>query len=180
MMKSKKTLKIMPKEYKNIILTGMMGSGKSTVGKELANLLGYSFVDLDEIIEKKYDKISNIFTKKGEPYFRELETKEIKELIGKEKIVLSTGGGIILKEKNIEILKQLGKVYFLSAQSETIYQRIKNQQHRPLLNTDNPKKSIEEILSKRLEKYEKSGEKIITDNKCAKEIAGEIYEKFMR
>lgn len=170
----------MPKDYKNVILTGMMGSGKTTVGRELAAVLGYSFFDLDEIIEKKFGKISDIFAQKGEEYFREAETQELKNLKEKERFVLSTGGGIILKDENIEILKKIGQVFYLSAKSETIYERIKNQNHRPLLNTENPKKSIEEILNKRLEQYEKSGEKIITDSKSAKEIAGEIYEKLVR
>ena len=170
----------MPKDYKNVILTGMMGSGKTTVGRELAAVLGYSFIDLDEIIEKKFGKISDIFAQKGEEYFREAETQELKNLKEKERFVLSTGGGIILKDENIEILKKIGQVFYLSAKSETIYERIKNQNHRPLLNTENPKKSIEEILNKRLEQYEKSGEKIITDSKSAKEIAGEIYEKLVR
>ena len=179
-MKSKRTFKTMQKKYKNIILTGMMGSGKTTVGKELAVLLNCNFIDLDEIIEKKYGKISDIFAQKGEAYFREAETQELKNLKEKEKFVLSTGGGIILKDENIEILKKIGQVFYLSAKSETIYGRIKNQNHRPLLNTKNPKKSIEEILNKRLGQYEKSGEKIITDNKSTKEIAGEIYEKLVR
>ncbi len=170
----------MPKDYKNVILTGMMGSGKTTVGRELAAVLGYSFFDLDEIIEKKFGKISDIFAQKGEEYFREAETQELKNLKEKERFVLSTGGGIILKDENIEILKKIGQVFYLSAKSETIYERIKNQNHRPLLNTEDPKKSIEEILNKRLEQYEKSGEKIITDTKSAKEIAGEIYEKLVR
>ena len=170
----------MPKDYKNVILTGMMGSGKTTVGRELAAVLGYSFFDLDEIIEKKFGKISDIFAQKGEEYFREAETQELKNLKEKERFVLSTGGGIILKDENIEILKKIGQVFYLSAKSETIYERIKNQNHRPLLNTEDPKKSIEEILNKRLEQYEKSGEKIITDNKSTKEIAGEIYEKLVR
>ena len=170
----------MPKDYKNVILTGMMGSGKTTVGRELAAVLGYSFIDLDEIIEKKFGKISDIFAQKGEEYFREAETQELKNLKEKERFVLSTGGGIILKDENIEILKKIGQVFYLSAKSETIYERIKNQNHRPLLNTEDPKKSIEEILNKRLEQYEKSGEKIITDSKSAKEIAGEIYEKLVR
>lgn len=170
----------MQKEFKNVILTGMMGSGKTTVGKELATILNYNFVDLDEIIENKYGKITDIFSQKGEKYFRELETQELKNLENQSNFVLSTGGGIILKDENIKILKDLGQVFYLSAKSETIYNRIKNQRHRPLLNTQNPKNTIEEILSKRLEKYEKSGEKIITDNKNAKEIAGEIYEKLVR
>lgn len=170
----------MQKEFKNVILTGMMGSGKTTVGKELAAILNYNFVDLDEIIENKYGKITDIFSQKGEKYFRELETQELKNLENQSNFVLSTGGGIILKDENIKILKDLGQVFYLSAKSETIYNRIKNQRHRPLLNTQNPKNTIEEILSKRLEKYEKSGEKITTDNKNAKEIAGEIYEKLVR
>ena len=170
----------MQKEFKNVILTGMMGSGKTTVGKELATILNYNFVDLDEIIENKYGKITDIFSQKGEKYFRELETQELKNLENQSNFVLSTGGGIILKDENIKILKDLGQVFYLSAKSETIYNRIKNQKHRPLLNTQNPKNTIEEILSKRLEKYEKSGEKITTDNKNAKEIAGEIYEKLVR
>ena len=170
----------MQKEFKNVILTGMMGSGKTTVGKELAAVLNYDFIDLDEVIENKYGKITDIFSQKGEKYFREIETQELKNFENQSNFVLSTGGGIILKDENIKILKDLGQVFYLSAKSETIYNRIKNQKHRPLLNTQNPKNTIEEILSKRLEKYEKSGEKIITDNKNAKEIAGEIYEKLVR
>ncbi len=170
----------MQKEFKNVILTGMMGSGKTTVGKELATILNYNFVDLDEVIENKYGKITDIFSQKGEKYFREIETQELKKFENQSNFVLSTGGGVILKDENIKILKDLGQVFYLSAKSETIYNRIKNQKHRPLLNTQNPKNTIEEILSKRLEKYEKSGKKIITDNKNAKEIAGEIYEKLVR
>lgn len=170
----------MQKEFKNVILTGMMGSGKTTVGKELATVLNYDFIDLDEVIENKYGKITDIFSQKGEKYFREIETQELKNFENQSNFVLSTGGGVILKDENIKILKDLGQVFYLSAKSETIYNRIKNQKHRPLLNTQNPKNTIEEILSKRLEKYEKSGEKIITDSKNAKEIAGEIYEKLVR
>lgn len=170
----------MQKEFKNVILTGMMGSGKTTVGKELATVLNYDFIDLDEVIENKYGKITDIFSQKGEKYFREIETQELKKFENQSNFVLSTGGGVILKDENIKILKDLGQVFYLSAKSETIYNRIKNQKHRPLLNTQNPKNTIEEILSKRLEKYEKSGEKIITDSKNAKEIAGEIYEKLVR
>ena len=170
----------MKKEFKNVILTGMMGSGKTTVGKELATVLNYDFIDLDEVIENKYGKITDIFSQKGEKYFREIETQELKNFENQSNFVLSTGGGVILKDENIKILKDLGQVFYLSAKSETIYNRIKNQRHRPLLNTQNPKNTIEEILSKRLEKYEKSGKKIITDNKNAKEIAGEIYEKLVR
>ncbi len=170
----------MQQKSKNVILTGMMGSGKTSVGLELAKILECDFFDLDEIIEKKYGKITQIFKDKGENYFREIETSELKNFKNDRAFVLSTGGGAVLKEENIEILKSLGEVFYLSANAQTIYNRVKEQTQRPLLNTKDPKKTIEDILSSRLEKYEKSGEKIVTDNKNIEQIAREIYEKVMR
>lgn len=170
----------MQQKSKNIILTGMMGSGKTSVGLELAKILECDFFDLDEIIEKKYGKITQIFKDKGENYFREIETSELKNFKNNGAFVLSTGGGAVLKEENLEILKSLGEVFYLSADAQTIYDRVKEQTQRPLLNTKDPKKTIEDILSSRLEKYEKSGEKIVTDNKNIEQIAREIYEKIMR
>ncbi len=170
----------MQQKSKNIILTGMMGSGKTSVGLELAKILECDFFDLDEIIEKKYGKITQIFKDKGENYFREIETSELKNFKNNGAFVLSTGGGAVLKEENLEILKSLGEVFYLSANAQTIYDRVKEQTQRPLLNTKDPKKTIEDILSSRLEKYEKSGEKIVTDNKNIEQIAREIYEKVMR
>lgn len=170
----------MQKKYKNIILTGMMGAGKTTVGKELATIMNCNFIDLDETIEKNYGKISDIFKQKGEEYFRQIETLELKKLNIQETFVLSTGGGIVLKDENIKILQTLGYVFYLEASTDTIYKRIKNQKHRPLLNTPDPKRSIEEILSKRKKLYENSGEKITVNNKNVKEIAEEIYERIVR
>lgn len=170
----------MQKKYKNIILTGMMGAGKTTVGKELATIMNCNFIDLDETIEKNYGKISDIFKQKGEEYFRQIETLELKKLNIQETFVLSTGGGIVLKDENIKILQTLGYVFYLEASTDTIYERIKNQKHRPLLNTSDPKRSIEEILSKRKKLYENSGEKITVNNKNVKEIAEEIYERIVR
>ena len=170
----------MQQKSKNVILTGMMGSGKTSVGLELAKILECDFFDLDEIIEKKYGKITQIFKDKGENYFREIETSELKNFKNNGAFVLSTGGGAVLKEENLEILKSLGEVFYLSADIHTIYDRVKEQTQRPLLNTKDPKKTIEDILSSRLEKYEKSGEKIVTDNKNIEQIAREIYEKIMR
>lgn len=170
----------MQQKSKNVILTGMMGSGKTSVGLELAKILECDFFDLDEIIEKKYGKITQIFKDKGENYFREIETSELKNFKNNRAFVLSTGGGAVLKEENLEILRSLGEVFYLNANAQTIYNRVKEQTQRPLLNTKDPKKTIEDILSSRLEKYEKSGEKIVTDNKNIEQIAREIYEKVMR
>lgn len=158
----------------------MMGAGKTTVGKELATIMNCNFIDLDETIEKNYGKISDIFKQKGEEYFRQIETLELKKLNIQETFVLSTGGGIVLKDENIKILQTLGYVFYLEASTDTIYERIKNQKHRPLLNTPDPKRSIEEILSKRKKLYENSGEKITVNNKNVKEIAEEIYERIVR
>ena len=170
----------MQKKYKNIILTGMMGAGKTTVGKELATIMNCNFIDLDETIEKNYGKISDIFKQNGEEYFIQIETLELKKLNIQETFVLSTRGGIVLKDENIKILQTLGYVFYLEASTDTIYERIKNQKHRPLLNTPDPKRSIEEILSKRKKLYENSGEKITVNNKNVKEIAEEIYERIVR
>lgn len=170
----------MQQKSKNVILTGMMGSGKTSVGLELAKILECDFFDLDEIIEKKYGKITQIFKDKGENYFREIETSELKNFKNDRAFVLSTGGGAVLKEENLEILRSLGEVFYLSANAQTIYNRVKEQTQRPLLNTKDPKKTIEDILSARLKKYEKSGKKIVTDNKNIEQIAREIYEKIMR
>lgn len=161
----------------NVILTGMMGSGKTSVGKALSKILECDFYDLDEIIEKKHGSISKIFKEKGENYFRQIEQEEIENFLGKNNFVLSLGGGAVLREKNLEILKKIGRIFYLSAQSDTIYERIKEQNNRPLLNVENPKEEIEKILSQRLQKYKKAGEEVKTDKKEIDEIAREIYER---
>lgn len=161
----------------NVILTGMMGSGKTSVGKALSKILECDFYDLDEIIEEKHGSISKIFKEKGENYFRQIEQEEIENFLGKNNFVLSLGGGAVLREKNLEILKKIGRIFYLSAQSDTIYERIKGQNNRPLLNVENPKEEIEKILSQRLQKYKKAGEEVKTDKKEINEIAREIYER---
>lgn len=161
----------------NVILTGMMGSGKTSVGKALSKILECDFYDLDEIIEKKHGSISKIFKEKGENYFRQIEQEEIENFLGKNNFVLSLGGGAVLREKNLEILKKIGRIFYLSAQSDTIYERIKEQNNRPLLNVENPREEIEKILSQRLQKYKKAGEEVKTDKKEIDEIAREIYER---
>lgn len=161
----------------NVILTGMMGSGKTSVGKALSKILECDFYDLDEIIEEKHGSISKIFKEKGENYFRQIEQEEIENFLGKNNFVLSLGGGAVLREKNLEILKKIGRIFYLSAQSGTIYERIKGQNNRPLLNVENPREEIEKILSQRLQKYKKAGEEVKTDKKEIDEIAREIYER---
>ncbi len=158
---------------KIIVLIGMMGSGKTTVGKSLANSLGYSFFDIDEEIEKTENKkISQIFEENGEQYFRKIEAEKIKEFIKKEETVLSLGGGAFEKKETQDLLKDTITIY-LKTNPTTIYERIKDETHRPLLK-DISMEKINMILEKRIKNYEKAQYEIVTDNKTPQEITNEI------
>jgi len=131
----------------NIILIGFMGSGKSSVGRKLAKDLGMDYIDSDELIEKTEKmKINDIFAKKGEAYFRGLETGVIKTLEDYDNFVISTGGGMVLRQENVKMLKNIGPIVLLWADAEVVYGRIKNQTHRPLLQVPDPKAEIGKIL----------------------------------
>ncbi|MCM1273024.1 MAG: shikimate dehydrogenase [Clostridium sp.] len=156
----------------NIILVGYMGSGKTTVGKYIANRYGYDFLDTDEYIVKKEGmSINEIFAQKGEEYFRKLETDSLRELDGIRHTVISTGGGLPVRTENAELLRALGTVYYLSADAETIYERIKDDDGRPLLQVKNPKKKIEEMLKEREGAYNDAADVVInTAGKDVEEI----------
>jgi len=162
----------------NIVLIGMMGCGKSVVGKNLSENLSYNFIDTDNLIENKYGKISEIFSNKGEKYFRKLETKIIKSISKTDKTIISTGGGIVLNEKNILYLKRNATIFYLKAKPETLFMRTKGSE-RPLLQTGGLEK-INEILEKRTSLYEKySNFTITTDDRKILEIVEEIRLKIM-
>lgn len=148
----------MNKEKNNsIILTGLPGSGKSTVGKFLSDKTGFGFIDLDSLIEEAEGlKITEIFAKFGEKYFRTLETDMIKTLKSKNSFILSTGGGTFQNEDNILLLKNLGTVFYLNVSPDIIYERIKGDRTRPLLNTKDPKAALFDLLLKRDENYKKA------------------------
>lgn len=148
----------MNKEKNNsIILTGLPGSGKSTVGKFLSDKTGFGFIDLDSLIEETEGlKITEIFAKFGEKYFRTLETDMIKTLKSKNSFILSTGGGTFQNEDNILLLKSLGTVFYLNVSPDIIYERIKGDKTRPLLNTKDPKAALFDLLLKRDENYKKA------------------------
>jgi shikimate kinase len=164
---------------KNIILIGLMGSGKTTIGKFLAQKLNKKFIDTDEYIETE-EKISinEIFSRFGESCFRNLETDIIKKICQADNQIISTGGGIVERPKNLDILKKNGIIFYLYAPVEELYQRIKNEKNRPLLNNDAPKWVLEKLLNKREEFYELCDVKIDTTGKDIDQIAGEIIEKF--
>lgn len=157
----------------NIVLVGYMGSGKTSVGKRIANEFGYKFIDTDEYIVKKENMtINEIFKTKGEEYFRNLETSVIKELIETtSNSVFSTGGGMPLRRENAMLLKKLGNVYFLRTSADNIYSRVKDSKDRPLLLCDDPKQRIIDMLEERTPKYAYAADYIIdTDGKNINEI----------
>jgi shikimate kinase len=164
---------------KNIVLTGLMGSGKTTVGKELAHKLNKIFIDTDELIENEEKlTINEIFSKFGESCFRNLETDMIKKVCKSGDQIISTGGGIVEKPENIKILKKKGIVIYLYAPVDELYNRIKNEKNRPLLNNDAPKWALEKLFKKREALYEQCDVKIETTDKTIDEIVQEIIEKF--
>lgn len=140
----------------NIILIGYMGCGKTTIGKHLARIGYYNFVDTDEEIEMQQGRsISDIFAATGEESFRDMETAYLEQLVAekKEGMVLSTGGGMPLREENRMLLQKLGTVVYLKTSPETVYNRIKGDNKRPLLQCENPLARIEEMLEKRVPIY---------------------------
>ncbi|MBL7072319.1 MAG: shikimate kinase [Candidatus Omnitrophica bacterium] len=142
---------------KNIIVTGFMGTGKTTIAKVLAKELGRVYVSIDERIEKREgEAITDIFKNKGEPYFRKLE-KEIIEIISKKTgQVIDTGGGAILNEENRINLKKNGIIICFWSEPRVIFERTKKYVHRPLLNVENPEERIKELLEMRRARYEKA------------------------
>lgn len=139
-----------------IILIGFMGVGKTSVGKALAQKLNIDFIDTDCEIEKYANRtIPDIFEIYGENHFRELETKVLKDLIQKDDIIISTGGGIIISKENREILKDEEKIIFLDANAETIIEHLsKEVNKRPLLkDSENLHRRIDELMSMRYNKY---------------------------
>lgn len=169
---------------KNIILTGYMGSGKTTIGKKLAKLTGYTFMDTDELIEQQQGRtISEIFAADGEEAFREMETKLLEQMLEekKERLVISTGGGMPLREENKTLLAGLGVVFYLKLEPETVYNRIKDDTKRPLLQCDNPLARIKEMLAVRGPVYESAAQHIIqVDGIKQNEIAEQIIMLYMK
>lgn len=162
----------------NIVLVGYMGSGKTTIGKCISCELGYEFIDTDEYIVKKEGmSINDIFSKKGEEYFRRLETDTVRELgTVLHNAVIATGGGLPMRDENRKLLKDLGTVYYLKTEADTIFRRISGNEDRPLLLCENPYERICSMLNEREPNYLLSADVLIcTDNKSVEDVAREIY-----
>ncbi len=154
-----------------------MGTGKTAVGKELSRLLNMRLVDVDsEIEESTKMKITDIFENFGEPYFRDIETGMIRKLANSRNTVISTGGGAVLREENMEALGTTGIVFCLYADPETIVARTSGSNDRPLLAVEDPLAKIKELLKARMPFYEKAGIMIDTNGKTPLEVAEEIAD----
>lgn len=163
----------------NIILIGFMGCGKTSIGTRLAKKLSYTFLDTDAlIIEKAGQSISEIFESDGEEYFRNLETDILKELnVKTDRAVISTGGGMPMREENKELLRSLGHVIFLDASKDAILKRVEGDTKRPLLAYENKEERIQELLSIRLPFYKSCAHMVIdTSDKSFYDVINEIEQ----
>ncbi len=164
---------------KHIILIGFMGAGKSTIAKELSSRSRRAEIDTDAWIEKSQGQsIPDIFEKEGEAYFRDLETAMIDELGTLKPSIISCGGGMVLREINVRKLQALGEVVLLTAKPETVYERVRGTDNRPLLRGHMSVEYIEKLMGQRMPFYERAATvRVSTDRKMVSAIAKEILEK---
>ena len=162
----------------NIFIVGPMGSGKSTVGKIISNELFLNFYDTDEEIETRTGaSIDWIFDLEGEDGFRKRESKILEEMVQKNSIVLSTGGGIILSESNRELLSSRGSVFYLATPIAVQLERTSKDKDRPLLKNGDPGKILEELHMARENLYEAVADHIVnTEGKSSQEVSEEIIK----
>jgi shikimate kinase len=161
----------------NIVLTGMMGTGKTVIGEKLAEKLNMKYISTDEMIKKDVGmSIPKIFEKKGEPYFRDVETKAVKCVAMLDNFVIDTGGGVVQKSENMEELERNGVIICLTASPQVILRRTSRTDYRPLLNVDNPEDEVKKLLKKRERFYKRCSRMIDTSNKGIEEIVDEIIK----
>jgi shikimate kinase len=144
----------LPESVRNLVLVGFMGSGKSSVGREIARRWGFRFIDTDTAIRQKFGKsIPDIFASIGEPLFRDEENQALQNLQNTDQAVIATGGGIVLQPRNHPLLRSLGVVVWLTASEEVIWERVSRNQNRPLLKTPDPRTTISTLMSTRYPLY---------------------------
>ena len=165
---------------KNIALVGFMGTGKTAVAREIAKRLKMKYTSADDLIEKQEGKkIADIFKENGEPYFREVEQKIIKELSSQDNSVIDAGGGAVLCDENMNNLCRNGIIICLTASVDTILARTQGRSRRPLLNVDDPRKKIEELLARRAPFYAKADYTIDTTNLNIADVAEKVIDIYM-
>jgi len=167
------------RNIQNIALIGFMGTGKSTVGRLVAEQLKFEFLDTDGLIEQRSGrKITEIFAQNGEPAFRQLEAQLIAEFTARMHTVISTGGGLPTNPENLASLKTHSLVICLWASPERIYERVREQSHRPLLNEPDPLGKIRTLLTAREKFYKQADVLINSDLRPAREVAQQVVNQF--
>jgi shikimate kinase len=156
-----------------------MGAGKSSVGRFLERRTGLARVDTDEIVSSKFGlSIREIFSKHGEERFRDAETEALRELSADRPSIIVTGGGTVLRPKNVDILKRLGTIVWLDADEKELFQRASRRGERPLLQTKNPKRTFSELFRKRRPLYKEAADfRIDTSSLSHDEVAGMILSR---
>jgi shikimate kinase len=167
---------------KSIVLVGMMGAGKSSVGACLRRRTGLGLLDTDEIVASNFGmSIPEIFAEHGEKKFREAETEALRNVRTEEQTIIITGGGIVLRKENVEILKSQAVIVWLDADEETLFARASRKSNRPLLHTKNPRKTFSQILGARRPLYANIADiRVDTSVLTDEEIAVAILAKLRR
>jgi shikimate kinase len=163
----------------NLALIGFMGAGKTSVGRFAAEQLRFDYLDTDELIVSRTGRsIAEIFKTDGEPAFRALECQTVAELANRTKTVIATGGGLPVNPANLASLKTHALVVCLWASPEKIWERVKNQTHRPLLHDPDPQKKIRDLLAAREQFYKQADVLVNTDIRSAREVAQQVVHQF--
>ncbi len=175
----------------NIVLIGFMGCGKTTLGRWLADRQQMDFVDTDELIVRLENmSVADIFEKKGEAYFRDLETKVLRILLGEEQdggenlrihksTVISVGGGVPMREENRALLHKLGKIIFLDTSVNELVRRLERDETRPLLRGGALREKIERLMDERLDIYDDTADIIVTtDNRTLNKVFDDIIKEW--
>ena len=166
---------------RNVVLVGFMGTGKTSVGQKLAERLQIPLIDTDDIIgEDSGMDIPDIFARYGEARFRDLESAAVRKAANLENYVISTGGGVVLRESNLEMLKRNGVVFCLTATPEEIWRRVGGETHRPLLQASNPLGKIEQMLIERRPFYARADHDISTTGLSIEAVTDKIVEVFQQ
>jgi len=163
----------------NLALIGFMGTGKSCVGRLAADLMHFTFLDTDHVIEARAGKaVSDIFAQDGEPAFREWERRIVEELTRRKKTVIATGGGLPANPSNLASLKTHALVVCLWASPDTIWERVRAHDHRPLLNEPDPLARIRELLATREPCYRQADVLVNTEMRSLREVAQHVIHQF--
>jgi shikimate kinase len=167
------------RQISNISLIGFMGTGKSSVGRLVAEMLHFTFLDTDHVIESRAGKsISLIFEQQGEPAFRSLERGIVEELTRRTRTVIATGGGLPVNEANLASLKTHSLVVCLWDSPEQIFERVRGQSHRPVLNHEQPMEKIRQLLSERAPYYKQADVLVNTELRPLREVALQVVHQF--